>query len=459
MKYNKPVFDIKLEQEVLGASIQMPDYFFMIADLITEDDFYDIDFNQCFKYVRESYDSGNKPNQVDLGKFIRDNNLNSPKVMDAITNSTTILSLAQNYAYKLKEYSYLRRLSNLAMKIIKSANDKSADCFDIMSEIQDELTQMELGIKSSNIEHIKEIGMEGLKSIYVAFGKKSMKPTAIPTFSKKLNEMSGGFIRGGLSVVAGLPGGGKTAFALQNIIHQINLGHKVGFISLEMSKEHVYKRIMSNVARIDGYAIRDGNLDAEQLKALNVKTNELISKQLFISDDPYTSQKKLRPIIRQFVKKHGCEIVYIDYFQLIGKDQKTFNSAEANEQLTQQLQKIAREFDIPIVCLSQLNRQEGRPNMNSLRGGGIEQATDLIIMLYDPEYNSKEDIQRVNNIQVDMTAIVAKCKHGSIGDVPIHYNKSFQIMEDGHINQQQSYSYKPYSNSLESTQDKSEELF
>lgn len=430
---NKPVFDIKLEQHVFGASILMPEFYYMIADLISEDDFYDIDFNTCFKYVREKYDNGQVPNQVELYKYVRDNNLDQDKILTAINDSTSLSELAQNYAYKMKEYSYLRRLSNLAMRIGKSANDKSADCFDIMTEIQEELTQMELGIKSSNIEHIKDIGMAGLKSIYDNVAKKSVKPIAIPTFSHVLNQMSGGFINGGLSIIGGLAGGGKTAFALQCMLHQIELGHKVGFVSLEMSKDHIYKRMMSNMARVDGYAIRDGLLDTDSLKRLNKSTEQIIKKQLFISDDPYTTQKKLRPIVRQFVKKHGCEIVYIDYFQLIGKDQKTFNSAEANEQLTQHMQKIAREFNIPLVCISQLNRSEGRPNMNSLRGGGIEFATDLIIMLYDPEYNSKEDIQRVNSTQVDMTAIVVKCKHGSVGDVPIHYNKSIQTIEDGHV--------------------------
>lgn len=203
-------------------------------------------------------------------------------------------------------------------------------------------------------------------------------------------------------------------------------------VSLEMSKDHVYKRLLSNIAHIDGYSIRDGRLDATALQRINVSTNDLIKKNLFIADDPYTDRRKLRPIIRQFVKKHKCQIVFIDYFQLIGNDANKYNTAEANQQLTQHLQKIAREFEIPIVCLSQLNRQEGRPNMNSLRGGGIEQATDLIVMLYDPEYNSKEEIANADNTKADMTAIVTKCKHGSIGDVPIHYNKMYQTMEDGH---------------------------
>lgn len=436
---NKLIHDINLEKEVFGLAVQNAEFYYRISDMIDEEDFYDNDFSQCYKHIRTVHDSGGIPNQVDLYKFVRDNNLDQSKILDATSNCSMVASITLNHSYKMKEYSYLRKLASLAMKVGKSAYDKNADCFEIMASVQEEVTQMELGIRRSNIEHIKDIGMQGLKNIYTTVAQKDVKPVAVPSFSKKLNEMSGGFIKGGLSVIAGLPGGGKSCFAFQCALHQIQTGYNVGLISLEMSKDHVYKRLLSNVAHIDGYSIRDGRLDKDALMQINKSTNELIKHNLFIADDPYIDRQKLRPIIRQFVKKHQCQIVFIDYFQLIGNDAGKYNTAEANQQLTQHLQKIAREFNIPIVCLSQLNRQEGRPNMNSLRGGGIEQATDLIVMLYDPNYNSKEDVHDMDTTKADITAIVAKCKHGSIGDVPIHYNKVYQTMEDGQLTGIQQY--------------------
>lgn len=218
----------------------------------------------------------------------------------------------------------------------------------------------------------------------------------------------------------------NTAFMIQSILTLIQADIPCGVISLEMNKKMLMNRIFSNLCQINGYHIRDKKLNDYQLNAMREKAMDLMNANVFISDDVYVDEKKIRPLIRSMVTKHKVKAVFIDYFQLVEK-QITANEVQANERFSRTLQKIAREFEIAIICLTQLSRNGNqRPTLENLRGGGLEQAPALVIGLHDESYQKEGEPMP----EIDFTGIILKSRYGSTGDVRLHYNKMYQQITD-----------------------------
>jgi replicative DNA helicase len=315
----------------------------------------------------------------------------------------------------------------IANLIIGDGYDDSVNCFDMLNTYNKLLSNLEEGVKQVDIDHIKEVAIETVKEIKQAIDSNNEgKTIGLPTFSKTIDEMSGGFINGEVSVIAGRPGEGKTAALLQSLINIANKSHRIGLISLEMSKTLLTKRMVSNLAKINGYKLRDGKLSEFEYNEVLKAVDKLMEKQVFITDDVYISMRKMRAIIRKFVLTHKCEIVFIDYLQLIESEEQGKREDQVNFAMMRNFQKIAREFNIPIVILCQLSRNDNkRPTIESLRGGGIEQAAGLVVILYDENY-----LKATGVMDVEMLAIVGKARHGRTGDVTILFNKEFQTIEE-----------------------------
>lgn len=421
-----PPHSKEMEQYVLASLLHNNSLYNEISDIITWRDFYHNEYEVIAKNLFESLEKGEQYSEIDAALFIKKNNLNKALIEELLTANSGITSLFIKHSLKIKEYSMLRSIIYLSGKIQQSAFYKDADCFDIINESQEELTKLITGIRSAQISTIHDIAVKTYIELEKASKIKDMKLRGLPTFSQEINRLTGGFIEGGMSIIAGRPGEGKSAALLQCCISLMNEGIPCGIISLEMSAEKLMQRLFSNLCKINGFAIRDARLSESDLDDMRLKAMELMNAKVFIADDPYIDEKKLRPIIRNMVTKNKVRAVFIDYFQLI-KCEGNENTVMKNENLSQLLQKIAREFNIAIIALSQQNRKGNeRPTMESLRGGGIEQASDLIINLFDTTYQTEGEPQPESVI----TAIISKAKHGSTGDVPVKYNKVFQILED-----------------------------
>jgi replicative DNA helicase len=421
-----PPHSKELEQYVLASILYNNSFYNDIADILTWRDFYHVEYEAIAKNLFEALEKGEQYTDLDVVMYIKKNNLNHALIDELLTHNSGVKSLFIRHSLKIKEYSMLRSLMKLSTEITQKANYRDADCFEIISDSQEELTKLIAGIRSAQISTIHDVAVKTYIELEKASKIKDMKLRGLPTFSNEINRLTGGFIEGGMSIIAGRAGEGKTAALLQCCISMLNDGISTGIISLEMSKEKLMQRLYSNLCRINGFDIRDANLSDEQLEAMKNKAMELVKANIYIADDPYIDEKKLRPIIRNMVTKYKVKAVFIDYFQLIKCDGNE-NTVTKNENLSQSLQRIAREFNIALVALSQQARTgNNRPTMESLRGGGIEQASDLIINLFDESYQTEGKPEP----EIEMLAIISKSKHGSTGDVPIRYNKTFQTLED-----------------------------
>ena len=280
--------------------------------------------------------------------------------------------------------------------------------------------------------------------------KKSSDVAVLKTALSDLDKKIGGLHKSDLIIIAGRPSMGKTAFATNiasNIcIDKLNLKKKnnVLFFSLEMSSEQLATRLLSEMSKIPSEKIRTGNISKMDFENLLKNSEKIKNLSLFIDDSPALTLSAIRSRSRRLKRKDGLDLIIIDYLQLISSESRNLNDNRVKEisEITRGLKAIAKEFNIPVIALSQLSRkvedrEEKRPQLADLReSGSIEQDADLVVFLYREEYYLArteppegtekhiawtDKMEKIHNIA---EIIVAKNRHGPISRVKLHFNAS-----------------------------------
>ncbi len=280
--------------------------------------------------------------------------------------------------------------------------------------------------------------------------KKSSDVAVLKTALSDLDKKIGGLHKSDLIIIAGRPSMGKTAFATNiasNIcMDKLNLKKKnnVLFFSLEMSSEQLATRLLSEMSKIPSEKIRTGNISKMDFENLLKNSEKIKNLSLFIDDSPALTLSAIRSRSRRLKRKDGLDLIIIDYLQLINSESRSMNDNRVKEisEITRGLKAIAKEFNIPVIALSQLSRkvedrEEKRPQLADLReSGSIEQDADLVVFLYREEYYLArteppegtekhiawtDKMEKIHNIA---EVIVAKNRHGPISRVKLHFNAS-----------------------------------
>lgn len=415
----------EIERIVLGAIIQDNRLLDELMEVVTPSDFHDLTHFHIANAAFKAINDGHSFNDIQLLQLCRSESLSMDYFTD-ITNCWRSKNDVIHAAMKMNELSRLRHLIKMSHQINSQAFDINNDPYQMIEQLMEELTQLQIGIKSSMITSIHDVAVETYMAIEKAMNEDVANRSALPTFSVNINHLTGGWMTSEISMIAARPGEGKTAFMIQSVNELMNRNIPCGIISLEMKKASLMQRIFSNLCEINGYTIRDKKLKPQELELLRNKAMEFINANVYIADDVYIDDRKLRPLIRNMITRHKVRAVFIDYFQLIEKHHQG-NEVQGNEYLSRTLQKIAREFDIAIICLTQLSRNGNqRPTLENLRGGGLEQAPAMVLGLFDDSYQKEGEPKS----EVDLTAIILKSRYGSTGDVKIHYDKKYQRMGD-----------------------------
>ena len=365
-------------------------------------------------------------------------------------NSISIINSKQ-YGELIFDLFIRRKLIDVGTNLI---NDSYDDYEDQNSNIIIEKTESDLYNLTNDGDSQKgPKQFDDILSLTIDYAEKAYKKsdevvglkTGLNDFDKKI----GGLHKSDLIIIAGRPSMGKTAFAT-NIASNIcnkkinNKQTNVLFFSLEMSSEQLATRILSEISQISSEGIRTGNLSKTDFENIIKASEKLKELSLFIDDSPALTISSIRTRSRRLKRKHGLDLIIIDYLQLISGESKNLNDNRVKEisDITRGLKAIAKELNIPVVALSQLSRkveerEEKRPQLADLReSGSIEQDADLVVFLYREEYylarteppegtekhvmwTSK--MEKVHNIA---EAIVAKHRHGPISRVKLHFNST-----------------------------------
>lgn len=330
----------------------------------------------------------------------------------------------------LLEYSLRRELDNALNKIAIEVKEDSASSMDILSNMQKLIEDaMESHLVDEFVDLSAIVESASDRIIDAVKSRQSGKMPGVVGGFHELDGMTGGFKPGELVVIAARPGMGKTSFMLSYALQAAKNGEPVALFSLEMDRESLAIRLASQMAMISLSDMLNGALNNDQLKSIGSTMCELTQLPIHIDDSFNLNITTLRARVMKLVRTHGIKAVFIDYLQLM-KTPKSSNREREIAETTRALKSIAKEFKLPIVILSQLNRMsegrlDNRPMMSDLReSGAIEQDADIILLLHRPEaYGTMQysnGVPTLNTCEV----IVAKQRNGAVGEVVLRYIKN-----------------------------------
>ncbi|MEI8329602.1 MAG: replicative DNA helicase [Chlamydiia bacterium] len=433
------------EMMVLGCMLTSINGLNIAADALSPYDFYFTEHQTIFDILKAAYKQ-DKPADVHLicEELKRQDKLTA---VGGVTYVTTLAQYAGTSAY-IEEYvdvvknkATLRRMIHVAQEIEKNALQNPQDVSLVLDEAQQKLfnigqsvnanggiliKEMLTGVKStSKIPYLKELQQK--QESFQIKGIDDTGITGIPTHFIDLDKMINGMAPSNLMILAARPAMGKTALAL-NIAENICFRNEVpvGLFSLEMSAEQLLHRLICSQAEVESDKLKTGSLNGAEFQRVVAAVNSMQKGTMIIDDQPGIKITDLRARARRMKEIHGIQFLVIDYLQLLsgsGSSKSPENRQNEISEISRMLKTLARELNLPILCLSQLSRkveerQGHRPMMSDLReSGAIEQDSDIVMFLLRREYYDPYDKPGMAEL------IVAKNRHGSVGSVNLTFRK------------------------------------
>jgi replicative DNA helicase len=466
---------IDAEQAVLGAMLLDKNAVTDTIDILSPEAFYDPKHEAIFGAIKDLFGSSNPIDLLTVTQRLKEKG-----ELELAGNVVYISTLTQRIASVAHVEFHARIISQkyIQREVIKMATDTLRDAYDDTQDVFELLTKAEgylFGIAEKNMKRsftsMQVAVNEAITEIEVA-RKNSDGLSGVPTGFRKLDELTSGWQRSDMIVIAARPAMGKTAFVLsmaRNTAVDFNMG--VALFSLEMSAVQLVKRLISSESKISAEKLRKGKLEDHEMIQLHQRINKLSKAPIFIDDTPGISVFDLRAKCRRLKMQHNIEMVVIDYLQLMSAGQgKGGNREQEISFISRSIKEIAKELNIPIIALSQLSRnveQRGgdkKPTLSDLReSGAIEQDADIVGFLYRPEYYKIDVDEDGNSTKGLGTVIIAKHRNGGLEDVNLRFigeYARFENQDDSFYNQDtaQSGAFNPSSLSSGMTASQSFEI-
>jgi len=400
---------------------------------ISTDAFYFKNHQEIYKSIIFMYENNRPVDILTLVTFLQDNGLlqkiGGVKVLIELISQIPNLVYLENYLSLVKDKFIRRSLIKLGYEIINSSYITNIPLESIINDFENKIFDLTNEIKTQNLFSSAEL----LNKLFLELKEKSLNPTLFGLSSGfyDLDSLTQGFQKSDLIIIAGRPSMGKTALGLNIAINIIkNLKLPVLFFSLEMSKEQIMYRLLAMETNINQMRLRSGKLYQNDWIKLN-KIIKIMSKlPFFIDDTPDLLIQDIRSKIKTVIfEQSQIGLVIIDYLQLMQNSKlKTENRVQELSQITRSLKNIAREFNIPVIALSQLsrnveNRVDKKPVLSDLReSGSIEQDADLVLMLYKNHYSNQNFQQSLDQTYQVIELIIAKQRNGPIGIVKLKFD-------------------------------------
>ena len=430
-----PPQNLEAEQSVLGAMLIDRDAVITVTNALQPEDFYAEKHQQIYAAVFAIFGRGEPVDLITVQDELRKRghleDVGGLTYLTSLVNLVPTTANVQQYAAIVEQKATLRRLQNVARKIVDDCygtEDMEATLVDAEKSVF-AVTQRR-GAKG--YIHLKDALVAAYGHLEFLYTSKGTT-TGVTTGFRDLDQMTSGLQPSDMIIVAARPSVGKTAFTL-NIARNAAIlgGAKVMFFSLEMGAEQLALRLLASEAAVDGHKLRTGALTDQDWVRLGSALGTLSESGIFIDDTPNCPLPDLRAKARRCALEHGLDMIIIDYLQLMSIPQRP--GAQANRQqeiseISRSLKQLARELKVPVIALSQLSRsveqrQDKRPMLSDLReSGAIEQDADMVAFLYRDDYYDPES-EKKNMVEV----IVAKHRNGPVGSVDLYFMKEIQKM-------------------------------
>jgi len=448
------LYNLNIEKAVLSAVVFDPETYEDVASSLKPEDFY-LPFHQHLFASMETLNDKELP--IDE-EFLRKELTNKGKfdevAMLEVLSSNPITN-TKAYVKEIKSYANKRNLITLATQIKKLTIEDDLDVTDVMDRVEQKLYEITQDSVSEDFKESKQITVDTLKEIERLKELGNSKLIGVDTGFKNLNDKTSGFGKGDLVIIAARPAMGKTAVVLNMALKAIERNEGVAFFSLEMPAEQLMLRMLSAKTSIPLQALRVGNLRDDEWGRLTEAMDELGQKKLFVDDGGYATIHHVRSKLRKLKSQHPeISMAIIDYLQLMSGDSKFGNGGRQQEisEISRGLKQLARELEMPILALSQLNRglesrDNKRPMLSDLReSGAIEQDADIILFVYrDDVYREAKEKEKemkakaegkeyVSNYkrkeEEETELIIGKQRNGPTGTVDLMFQKRFTRFVD-----------------------------
>lgn len=432
-----PPQNLEAEQSILGGLMLDREALDQVGDLLMAEDFYKPGHQKIYNAIKDLHSKGQPIDIITVTNVLQNEGTmemaGGPEYLISLLDKTISSANITSHAKIVKDKATLRRLISTNSQLIEKAyNQDFIDVESFVDQAESEIFKIGENKTKTGLVGAMEIVKASIQKIEELYKNKA-EITGIGTGFKKLDEMTAGLHPGEMTIIAARPSMGKTAFSLNIAQHvALRLKKTVAYFSLEMGKESMMMRMLSAESKVSMSEIRNGRIQDSAWPKLINAASALSEASIFIDDTPGVSPFEIRSRARRLKAEHGLDVIMIDYLQLMSMKQK-YNSREQEvAEISKSLKAIAKELQIPIIALAQLNRgvegrTEKKPMLSDLReSGSIEQDADVIMMLYRDDYYDKENPDKQGHAEV----IVGKQRNGATGPVKLRFDAQYNRFRD-----------------------------
>ena len=431
--------NLEAEKCVLGSILIDNPSFNQAAEVIDAQDFFRDAHRRIFEKMVGLSERSQPIDPVTLkDELVRSGELDEvggPAYVSSLTDGVPRSANVEYYAKIVKERATLRRLIQASNDVLARAYDAEEDADDLLDEAERAIFQIAEHRLRSGFVPLSTLVNSGYELIEKLQEHKGLV-TGVPTGFVELDEMTSGFQKSDLVIVAARPSMGKTSLVLNMGLHAaIEAGKSVGVFSLEMSKEQLFMRMLTSEARVDAHRFRGGFLGEQDYDRLVSAFARLHDAKVFIDDSPGVGILEMRAKSRRLKMEHGLDMLVIDYLQLMQGRGRFESRQQELASISRSIKILAKELEVPIIALSQLSRapesrSDHRPQLSDLReSGALEQDADVVIFIYRDEMYLV-DGERPPEAEGTAELIIGKQRNGPIGTVRVAFLKQYTRFEN-----------------------------
>jgi len=436
---------VDVEKSVLGAILIDKEAAPKVLELLDPTSFYNPTHQKIFQAMMALFEKGDPIDAVTLVEELRRrgqlNATEDPVYITELTMGATSSANVEYHSRIVLEKALMRSLISSSSEVLTRAYNETEDALDLLDEAETKIFQISEKRMKRSFTPINRALHETFEMLQEIHGKHS-GVTGVPSGFPTLDEKTGGFQKSDLVIIAGRPSQGKTALALsiaRNAALHREKRTSVAIFSIEMSERQLIIRMLSSEARVNAHELRTGRLHEDKWKNLSRNVGRLAEAKIFIDDTPALSILELRAKSRRLKAEHDIGLVIVDYLQLIQGPKNSESREREISMISRSLKALAKELDIPVIALSQLNRAvesrgDKRPMLADLReSGAIEQDADVVLFVHRPETYGMETVKDddLGNIPSEGIAeiIIGKQRNGPTGMLRLQFHKEYAGFE------------------------------
>jgi replicative DNA helicase len=426
-----PPNNIDSERALLGSIMLRPEAIHEIMEIIQEGSFYAEKHRIIFQAMSELFSKGEPIDLLTLSARLSEKNqleqINGTSYLTELVNLVPSSANAEHYAEIVQKKYIMRQLIEASEQISMMGYDEAEDISALLDQAEKKIYEVTQGKTSNKFVQIKDVLGEAWERLDKLHKSKD-EMRGVPTGFKDLDAKLSGLQKSDLIILAARPSTGKTSFAL-DIARNAAIRHNIPVIvfSLEMANQQLVDRMMAAEAKVDAWKLRTGGLKLDSdFDKIRDSLDVLSKAPIYVDDQPANNILKMRGVVRRLKNEKGIGLIIVDYLQLMApvSSKNSDNVVQQVTEISRSLKHLAREFDVPVLALSQLSRaveqRGGRPRLSDLRdSGSIEQDADVVLFLHR-EDKYKEEAEKTNIVEV----LIEKHRNGPTGMASLYFEQT-----------------------------------